>query len=54
MAQDQDRGLIKDFGTANRILVDEDSRTDEGLISVSNGDQTIRGSVMMQFMAIVG
>lgn len=50
----QNRGFIEDLGSANRISVNEDCRADKGLISVSNGDQIIIGSVMMKLMVMEG
>ena len=50
----QDREFIEDLGFANRLSVNEDCRADKGLISVSNGDQIITGSVMMQLMVMEG
>ena len=50
----QERGFIEDLGSANRIFVNEDCRADKGLISISNGDQIIIGSVMMKLMVMEG
>ena len=44
----QERDFIKDIGPSNYLCVDEDSRGGNGFISVSNDDQIIRWSVMMQ------
>ena len=50
----RDREFIEDLGFAIRIFVHEDCSDDKGLISVSNGDQIITGSVMMQLMVMEG
>ncbi|HAT28789.1 MAG TPA: hypothetical protein DCS89_17370 [Gammaproteobacteria bacterium] len=50
----RDREFIEDLGFAIRSFVHEDCGDDKGLISVSNGDQIIIGSVMMQLMVMEG